>query len=84
MKDGETYFSVVKATNLIGHTMIQKSDGVTAQREPLIPGFVFDGDLLGRDLSYQLSLDTISANWHGFGGSKAKEIVKHTGKWSNV
>ena len=66
MIDGETYFTIVKATNLLGLTMIQMSDGVTVQREPLVPGYVNDGDLTGRDVNYQLSTDSISANWGGF------------------
>ena len=80
MKDGETYFAVVKATNLLGHTLVHASDGVTVQQEPLTPGYVYDGDLVGRDLSFQLPLDSISANWDGFGKPKITEAVKHTGK----
>ncbi|XP_072033446.1 LOW QUALITY PROTEIN: uncharacterized protein [Amphiura filiformis] len=79
MTDGETYYTIVKATNLIGLTMIYMSDGVTIQPEPLNPGNVYDGDLIGRDLKYQLSVDTISANWNGFGGSDVLEMIKHTG-----
>ena len=81
MTDGETYVTVVKATNLIGLTMVHKSDGITIQREPLIPGMVYDGDLVGRDLTYQSSVDTISANWDGFGGNNIVETVEHTGKF---
>ena len=71
MADGETYSAIVKATNLLGLTMVQESDGVTVQRQPLIPGYVNDGDLVGRDVNYQTSVDSISANWGGFGGKDA-------------
>ncbi len=74
---------VVKGTNLIGLTMVHRSDGITVQREPLIPGIVYDGDLLGTDLNYQSSIDTLSANWGGFGGSNVVETVDHTGQWCN-
>ena len=82
MVDGETYFAIVKATNLIGLTMIQMSDGVTVQQEPLVPGYVNDGDLIGRDVNYQLPIDSISANWGGFGGKDAEmfQPVQHNGK----
>ena len=83
MRDGETYFAVVKATNLLGHTLVHASDGVTVQREPLAPGHVYDGNLLGRDLSFQLSIDSISANWNGFGKPKVTETVKHTGMYKD-
>ena len=80
MKDGETYYAIVRATNVIGLTLIQRSDGITVQREPLIPGRVYDGPLIGKDLNYQLSLTSLSASWNGFGGDAvAGTVIEHTG-----
>ncbi len=81
MKDGETYYTVVRATNALNIPITLRSDGITVKRDPLIPGQVYDGLLVGFDLTYQKETDTISASWSGFGkGAPAKEIVKHTGK----
>ncbi|XP_072048752.1 uncharacterized protein [Amphiura filiformis] len=80
MKDGETYYAIVRATNVMGLTMIHRSDGVTVQRDPLIPGRVYDGALIGKDLNYQLSLTSLSAHWDGFGGDVVvAKTIEHTG-----
>ena len=80
MLDGETYYSVVRATNAMGVTTTIRSDGITVQREPLIPGRVLDGLLEGYDLTYQKETDTLSASWSGFGqGMQANEEAQHTG-----
>ncbi|KAI8518956.1 hypothetical protein Bbelb_022130, partial [Branchiostoma belcheri] len=67
MMDGETYYVTVKATNLQNVSRIERSDGITVQREPLIPGLVRDGPVPGYDLNYQIADDEISANFEGFG-----------------
>ncbi|XP_077992165.1 uncharacterized protein LOC144446291 [Glandiceps talaboti] len=67
LSDGESYFLVVRATNLLGYTQSLRSDGITVQKEPLLPGQVRDGDVLGFDINYQPSVTTLSANWDGFG-----------------
>ncbi|XP_022100316.1 uncharacterized protein LOC110984425 [Acanthaster planci] len=80
MTDGETYYSIVRATNALGLAITVRSDGITVKREPLIPGQVYDGLLVGFDLTYQKETDTISASWRGFGqGMPVKETVHHTG-----
>ncbi|XP_022103294.1 uncharacterized protein LOC110986022 [Acanthaster planci] len=80
MTDGETYYTIVRATNALGLEITVRSDGITVKRDPLIPGQVYDGLLVGFDLTYQKETDTISANWRGFGqGMIVKETVHHTG-----
>ncbi|XP_070573748.1 uncharacterized protein [Ptychodera flava] len=37
MKNEESYYSVVKASNLLGYTEVIRSDGITIQLEPLLP-----------------------------------------------
>ena len=81
MTDGETYYTVVRATNALNLAITIRSDGITIKRDPLIPGQVYDGPLEGFDLTYQKETDTISASWSGFGqGIPVKETVEHTGK----
>ncbi|XP_022102001.1 uncharacterized protein LOC110985344 [Acanthaster planci] len=80
MIDDETYYTVVRATNALGLAVTVRSDGITVKREPLIPGQVYDGLLVGFDLTYQKETDTISASWKGFGkGTQVAETVEHTG-----
>ena len=71
LKDGESYFVIVRATNKLGFTYSLRSDGLTVQLEPLLPGNVRDGDIAGVDLNLQLSVTTLSANWDGFGQPKS-------------
>ena len=73
LTDGESYFVVVRATNKLGYVNTIHSDGVTVQVEPLLPGNVRDGDLVGKDLNYQQSITSISANWDAFGQSRGKK-----------
>ena len=70
LKDGESYFVIVRATNQLGFASSVRSDGLTVQLEPLLPGHVRDGDIAGVDLNLQLSVSTLSANWDGFGQPK--------------
>lgn len=70
LKDGEAYFVIVRATNKLGFAYTMHSDGLTVQLEPMLPGNVRDGDIVGVDLNYQLSVTTLSANWDGFGQPK--------------
>ncbi|XP_035700080.1 uncharacterized protein LOC118432563 [Branchiostoma floridae] len=74
MKDGETFFIAVKATNMMDFTYTVRSDGITVMLEPLIPGEVRDGDIIGYDLNFQPSVTSLSANWDSFGeGSQQGE-----------
>ncbi|XP_038062441.1 uncharacterized protein LOC119732930 [Patiria miniata] len=80
MTDGETYYTLVRATNALGLAVTVRSDGITVKRDPLIPGQVYDGLLVGFDLTYQKETDRISASWKGFGqGMPIKETIHHTG-----
>ncbi|XP_033637723.1 uncharacterized protein LOC117298529 [Asterias rubens] len=80
MMDGETYYTVVRATNALNIPITLRSDGITVKRDPLIPGQVYDGLLAGFDLTYQRETDTISASWSGFGqGMPIQETVEYTG-----
>ncbi|KAI8519526.1 hypothetical protein Bbelb_027830 [Branchiostoma belcheri] len=67
LRDGETYYAVVRATNQLGYSYSVRSDGVTVKLESLVPGIVCDGPIIGFDLSYQQSVTTLSANWDSFG-----------------
>ena len=80
MIDDETYYVIVKAIDALGNTIIRRSNGVTIQRDPLIPGQVYDGPLTGQDLTYQVDTTSLSANWNGFGGYQIQEIFQHSGK----
>ena len=81
LKDGESYFVVVRATNKLGYVHTIHSDGVTVKLEPLLPGNVRDGDITGKDLNYQPSVTSLSANWDGFGQPQEdsnKPVVSRT------
>ncbi|XP_078616233.1 uncharacterized protein LOC144884654 [Branchiostoma floridae x Branchiostoma japonicum] len=67
MRDGETFFVAVRATNEMDFTYTVRSDGITVMLEPLIPGEVRDGGIVGYDLNFQPSITTLSANWDSFG-----------------
>ncbi|XP_066299088.1 uncharacterized protein [Branchiostoma lanceolatum] len=67
LHDGETYYTVVRATNQLGYSYSVRSDGVTVKLEPLVPGVVRDGPIIGFDLSHQQSVTSLSANWDSFG-----------------
>ncbi|XP_078621329.1 uncharacterized protein LOC144887805 [Branchiostoma floridae x Branchiostoma japonicum] len=66
-KDGESFYVVVRGTNQLGDSFVLRSDGISIRKEPLIPGEVRDGPVLGLDQNFQLSITTLSANWDQFG-----------------
>ena len=67
MLNGELYYSLLRVTNALNYTYIMRSNGVTIKQDPLIPGKVFDGDVIGYDLNFLRSKAMVSANWDGFG-----------------
>lgn len=67
MLNGELYYSLLRVTNALDYTYIIRSNGVTVKQEPLIPGKVFDGEVIGYDLSFLRSKAMVTANWDGFG-----------------
>ena len=66
---------VVKGVNKLGYPVIISSNGITIELEPLIPGTVKDGDIVGMDLKYQESLSVLSANWDGFGSDMNEDQI---------
>ncbi|XP_077996024.1 uncharacterized protein LOC144449371 [Glandiceps talaboti] len=72
MRDGESYYLVVRATNKLGYSYSLRSDGITIQKEPLLPGHVRDGDIAGYDINYQKSITSLSGNWDIFGINRQK------------
>ncbi|VDI67222.1 Hypothetical predicted protein [Mytilus galloprovincialis] len=67
LKDRELYYSLLRVTNALNYTYIIRSNGVTVEEDPLLPGKVFDGYITGFDLNILPSKRKISANWEGFG-----------------
>ena len=78
LEDGKTYRVVTKTTDVAGRTRVQKSSGVTVNTRPLRPGNVRDGTIVGNDIDFQMSGNSISANWDSFGDGLAPQtIVKY-------
>lgn len=67
LENGKMYYSLVKITNSIGYTYILRSNGVTVEKNPLLPGKVYDGLITGFDLNFLPSRTIVYANWDGFG-----------------
>ncbi|KAI0215917.1 hypothetical protein LSAT2_032052 [Lamellibrachia satsuma] len=84
LKDGESYFVVLRVTNKLGFVYTVHSNGVTVKLEPLLPGNVRDGDIVGTDLNYQPSVTSLSANWDGFGKPKNDDSGPVISKVSSV
>ena len=64
MKNGETYYVTVKASNGAGLTSAMATDGVTVDYTPPRVGMVIDGE--GDDIDYLKDGDTVYARWSGF------------------
>jgi hypothetical protein len=82
MKNGETYVNYIRVTNSIGYIYTLRSNGVTIQETPLLPGKVYDGDLEGFDLKFLPSTTKVHANWNGFGlpADAIKQVDVKSGK----
>ena len=76
LEEGTRYYSLLRVTNAIGYTYTLRSDGVTVNSFPLIPGYVYDGDVKGYDLLIIPSRSTISANWESFGEIKEEVDIQ--------
>ena len=61
-------YVLVNLNSSLGYVRSARSDGITVQVEPLIPGVVYDGPFPGVDFNHQASLTTLMANWNSFGG----------------
>ena len=71
LRDGETYFSLLRVTNVDGYRYELHSDGVTIQSHPLVKGWVYDGGIAGYDLNILPSASTVSCHWNGFGDTSS-------------
>jgi hypothetical protein len=78
LEDGRIYSVVTKSTDVAGRIIVQKSNGVTVNTRPLRPGNVRDGVIVGNDIDFQMSGNSMSANWDSFGdGSAPQTIIKY-------
>ena len=67
-------YVTVHLVSPLGYIRSARSDGITVQVEPLIPGVVYDGPFPGVDFNHQASLHTLMANWNLFGGVKPQRL----------
>ena len=75
-RDGETYRSVLYAKDSLNRTYTLKSNGTTIAVRFLKPATVRDGK--EKDVDYQSSSSTISANWDAFGESGvSSQCIEH-------
>lgn len=56
---------------MIGYTYTLRSDGVTINTNPMLPGSVYDGDVTGYDLTVLPSRTNVTVNWDSFGESRS-------------
>lgn len=67
-------YVTVHSVSPLGYIRSARSDGITVQVEPLIPGVVYDGPFPGVDFNHQASLTTLLANWNLFGGVNPQRL----------
>jgi hypothetical protein len=65
---------------MMNYVYTLRSDGVTIDSNPMLPGIVYDGDLTGYDLKVLPSRTNVSANWDGFGHDRDQTSVENAGK----
>ncbi|XP_067659895.1 uncharacterized protein [Haliotis asinina] len=61
------YYQLLRVTNALNFTYTIRSNGITIEEDPLLPGQVNDGDVVGFDLEFFRTKTKISANWDNFG-----------------
>ena len=71
---GEVCYSLLRVTNALGFQYMLRSDGITIHDQPLVPGFVYDGDVIGYDLDVINSKSTVTCNWKGFGTAESRTV----------
>ncbi|KAK6174798.1 hypothetical protein SNE40_013376 [Patella caerulea] len=76
LKNGERYYILLRVTNAGGFTYYLRSNGVTIEEEPLIPGQVYDGEVVGYDLNFVYTKNKVSANWQGFGETQGSDDIQ--------
>ncbi|XP_048250418.1 uncharacterized protein LOC124151537 [Haliotis rufescens] len=67
MKNKQRFYQLLRVTNALGFTYTLKSNGITVRDDPLVPGEVNDGDVIGFDLQFLRTTTKVSANWGMFG-----------------
>ena len=78
---GARYYSLVRITNSFDYIYTLRSDGVTITAFALIPGYVYDGDVDGFDLTVLPSTSMVTGNWDKFGDAAPLEnVAVNTGK----
>ena len=86
LENGKMYYSLLKVTNALNYTYILRSNGVTVEKNPLLPGKVFDGDVSGYDLNFLPSKTVVYANWDGFGlpADAMVQVDVLSGMWNMI
>ncbi|XP_067658325.1 uncharacterized protein [Haliotis asinina] len=82
MKNKQRFYQHLRVTNALGFTYTLRSNGITVRDDPLVPGHVNDGDVIGFDLQFVRTTTKVSANWDMFGsdGNTGKDpLVLETG-----
>ncbi|XP_048258679.1 uncharacterized protein LOC124137747 [Haliotis rufescens] len=67
MQNMERYYQYLRVTNAMDYTYTIRSNGITIEDDPLVPGQVNDGDVVGFDLEFFRTKSKVSANWDKFG-----------------
>ncbi|XP_048258717.1 uncharacterized protein LOC124137708 isoform X1 [Haliotis rufescens] len=67
MQNMERYYQYLRVTNAMDYTYTIRSNGITIDDDPLVPGQVNDGDVVGFDLVFFRTKSKVSANWDKFG-----------------
>ncbi|XP_070571537.1 uncharacterized protein [Ptychodera flava] len=66
MVDGHIYYAMVKAYNGAGLSTVGVSWALLYDTSPPEAGYVYDGCDQSKDSDYQIQLDYLCAQWHGF------------------
>jgi len=64
---GLAYYVAVRSTNVLGHTRVVRSNGVSVNPTLPLPGVVFDGVIDFVDMSVQATTTLLSCSWTAFG-----------------
>ena len=74
-------YLLVNSYSPLGYIKSGRSDPISVEIDPLIPGLVFDGPFTGMDFNHQASLVTLSANWNSFGGNYHDKLSQTVHKY---
>ncbi|XP_046574117.1 uncharacterized protein LOC124282192 [Haliotis rubra] len=84
MRNMERYCQYLRVTNALNYTYTIRSNGITIEDDPLVPGQVNDGDVVGFDLQFLRTKSKVSANWDKFGSDGNADGVPTGIKAENV